>query len=250
MSHSRGSGSTTSSVKLLPKSVDTCSEPISTPTQSRSPSSTMSLMWPMRGGGGKVHCCHRLGVAQRLQLAPGLALVLADIEMRRQRAGEHHVAALQFAGPARPELVVRQPLVDPGPLEAAVVAARHADAAGRGEQRAVVERRDAGDEHALQRAMLDGPAALGFAEQRHAVDGADQDRVGGLVRPLDVGAAVGEQDHAAPICEPSRPSGGPAARSRSPGRHAEHHDRQHHADHVGQRAPHHLRQRHVRRDGA
>ena len=55
MSHSRGSGSTGSSVKLWPKSFDTCSEPISTPTHSRSPSSTMSLIWPMRGGGGKVH---------------------------------------------------------------------------------------------------------------------------------------------------------------------------------------------------
>ena len=97
-----------------------------------------------------------LGVAERLQLAPGLALVLADIEMRRQRAGEHHVAALQFAGAARPELVMRQALVDPGPFEAAVVAARHADAARRSEQRAVVERGDAADEHALQGAVLDG----------------------------------------------------------------------------------------------
>src|SRR5258708_26753767 len=84
-----------------------------------------------------------LGVAERLQLAPGLSLVLADIEMRRQRAGEHHIAALQFAGAARPELMVRQAVVDPGPFEAAVVAPRHADAARRGEQRTVVQRRDA-----------------------------------------------------------------------------------------------------------
>ena len=134
----------------------------------------------------------RLGVAERLQLAPGLALVLADIEMRRQRAGEHHVAALKLAGAARPELVMRQPLVDPGPFEAAVVAARHADAARRGEQRAVVERGHAADEHALHRAVLDGPAPLGLGQQGDAVHRANQDRVGGRLRPLDVGAAVGQ----------------------------------------------------------
>ena len=53
-------------------------------------------------------CVDALGVAERRQLAPGLALVLADVEMRRQRAGEHHVAALQLAGAARPEFVMRQ----------------------------------------------------------------------------------------------------------------------------------------------
>src|SRR6185503_20000004 len=99
-----------------------------------------------------------------------LALVLADIEMRRQRPGEHHVTALELAGAARPELVMGEARVDPGPLEPAIVAARHADAAGRGEQGAVVERGDARHEHALQGAVLDGPAALGFAEQGHAVN--------------------------------------------------------------------------------
>ena len=38
---------------------------------------------------------HGLGVAQRLQLAPRLTLVLADVEMRGQRAGKHRIAALQ-----------------------------------------------------------------------------------------------------------------------------------------------------------
>src|SRR5712671_6580562 len=102
----------------------------------------------------------RLGVAKCLELAPGLALVFADIEMRRQRAGEHHVAALQFSGAARPELVVRQAVVDPGPLETTIIASRHADATRRGKQRAVVRRGDAADEHALQGAVLDGPAAF------------------------------------------------------------------------------------------
>ena len=87
-----------------------------------------------------------LGLAERLQLAPRVALVLADVEMRRQRADEHHVAALQAAGASRPELVVRQTFVDPCPLDAAVVAAGHADAARRGKQRAVVERGDRADE--------------------------------------------------------------------------------------------------------
>ena len=124
-----------------------------------------------------------------------LALVLAHIEMRRQRAGEHHVAALQLAGAARPELVMRQALVDPIPLEAAVVAARHADAARRGEQRAVIQRGHAADEHALHGAMLDRPAPLGLAEKRNAIDRPDQDGVGRRLRALDVGAAVGQQNH-------------------------------------------------------
>ena len=222
MSHSCGSGSTGSSVKLCAEilrhlqraDLDADPQPVAVEHD------VLDVADARRRREGPL--LDRLGVAERLQLAPGLALVLADVEMRRQRAGEHHVAALQFAGAARPELVMRQAVVDPGPLDAAVVAARHADAARRGEQRAVVERGDAADEHALQGAMLDGPAALGFRQQRDAVHRADQDGVGGRLRPLDVGSAVGEQDHgslrsSAATCAP-RPSGGPAARSRSPGR--------------------------------
>src|SRR5258707_1038766 len=102
----------------------------------------------------------RLGVAKRLQLAPRIALVLADIEMRRKRPGKHHVAALQLAGAAGPEFMMRQALIDPGPFHAAVGAARDADAAGRGEQRAVVERGNAADEHALQGVFVSGVTAL------------------------------------------------------------------------------------------
>jgi len=51
------------------------------------------------------------------------------------------------------------------------------------------------DEHALQGAMLDRPAALGFRQQRYAIDRADQDRVGGRPCPLDVGPAVRQQNH-------------------------------------------------------
>src|SRR5262245_9587939 len=56
MSHSTGLGSTFNSLKLAPKSVETSNAPISIPTHRRSSSSTMSLTWPMRGGGGKHHC--------------------------------------------------------------------------------------------------------------------------------------------------------------------------------------------------
>ena len=56
MSHSRALGSTGSSVKLSPKSFETRRAPISMPTSKRSPSMTMSLTWPIRGGGGKHHC--------------------------------------------------------------------------------------------------------------------------------------------------------------------------------------------------
>ena len=191
MSHSCGSGSTGSSVKLCAEVVrhlqradlDADPEPIAVEHDVLDVTDARRRReGPFRDG---------LGVAERLQLAPGLALVLADIEMRRQRAGKHHVAALQFSGAARPEFVMRQAIVDPGPLHAAVVAPRHADAARRGEQRAVIERGDAADEHALKGAVLHGPAALGFRQQRDAVHRADQDRVGGrsarwmLVPPLD-----------------------------------------------------------------
>jgi hypothetical protein len=42
-------------VKLSPKSFDTSNAPISMPTSRRSPSNTISLTCPMRGGGGKHH---------------------------------------------------------------------------------------------------------------------------------------------------------------------------------------------------
>ena len=88
-------------------------------------------------------------VAERRQLAPGLALVLADVDMRRQRADQHHVAALQLAAARRPEIEMREAIVAPGPGHAAVFAPRHADAVGRGEQRAVVERGHRADEAAV-----------------------------------------------------------------------------------------------------
>jgi hypothetical protein len=80
--------------------------------------------------------------------------------MRRQRAGEDHVAALQLAGAARPEFVMGQALVGPLPFDAAIVASSDADAAGRSEQRAVLRGGYTGNENTLQGAMFDGPATL------------------------------------------------------------------------------------------
>ena len=71
----------------------------------------------------------RFGITQRRQLTPALAPVLADVEMRRQRAGEDHFALLQATGPRRPEFVMSKAVVHPAPFEAAIVAAGHADAA-------------------------------------------------------------------------------------------------------------------------
>jgi hypothetical protein len=81
------------------------------------------------------------------------------------------------------------------PLDAAVDATRHADAAGGGEQRAVVERGDAADEYASQRAVCDCPPALGPFQKSHAVDRPDQRLAGRRRGALDIGAAVGDQDH-------------------------------------------------------
>ena len=169
MSRSRGSGSTSSSVNVSPKSIDTDSVPISTPTSSRSPSSTMSLTWPMRGGGGKNHLS-TLGVLRNAgELAPALAFVLADVDVRRQRADQHDVAALQLAAARRPQIEMREAVVAPGPGHAAVFALRNADAVRCGEQRAVVERGHRADEASGQRAVLDRPAlaVLLRARRRH-----------------------------------------------------------------------------------
>ena len=160
MSRSCGSGSTGNSVNVSPKSIDTDSVPISTPTSSRSPSSTMSLTWPMRGGGGKNHLS-TLGVLRnRGELAPALAFVLADVDVRRQRADQNHVAALQFAAARRPDIEMCEAFVAPGPGHAAVVAPRDADAVGRGEQRAVIERGHRADEQpASARCLMAQPSA-------------------------------------------------------------------------------------------
>ena len=110
--------------------------------------------------------------------------------MRRQRADKHRFAAVQAAGARRPEFVMREAVVDPAPLDAAVVAAGDADAARRGEQRAVLERGDAGHEHALQRPVLLRPAPLGLLQKRDAVNRADHNRVGCGFGTLDVGSTV------------------------------------------------------------
>jgi hypothetical protein len=112
-----------------------------------------------------------------------------------ERTGKHHISTGKLAGTARPVFVVRKAFVLPSPFDAAIGAARHAYPARRGEQRAVIECGHAADEHALQRAVLHRPTALAFRKQRHAIDRADQDRVGGRVCPLDVGPAVRQQNH-------------------------------------------------------
>jgi hypothetical protein len=90
---------------------------------------------------------------------------------------------------------MRQAAVDPPPGHAAIVAARHADAARGCEQRAVIQRRDRTDEHALQRAMLHGPALVAACEDRDTVDRAHGDGVGRAGGTLDVRAAIRQEDH-------------------------------------------------------
>ena len=107
------------------------------------------------------------------------------------------VATLQAAGARRPEFVMGKAAVDPGPFHAAVIAAGDANAARRGEQRAVLERGDAGHEHALQRPVLLRPAPLGLLQKRNAVNRADHNRVGCGFGALDVGSAVRQQNHRA-----------------------------------------------------
>ena len=139
-------------------------------------------------------------VAQRRQFAPGLAAVLADIKMRRQRADADHVAALELAGARRPQVHVVEAVEDPGPGQAAVVAARGAKTVGRGKQGAVVGRGDGADGTAAERAVLDVPAVSGAFQQNDAVDGADHHRIRGRPAALRIRSAVGEQDHRSILC--------------------------------------------------
>ncbi len=138
-------------------------------------------------------------LAEPGEVAPRLALVLADVDMRRQRADQHHVAALQLAAARRPQIEMREAVVAPRPGHAAVFASRDTDAVGRGEQRAVVERGDRADEAAGQRPVLDRPAVGAARQHGDAVDGADHDGVRALLRAVNVAAAVGDQDHRAAL---------------------------------------------------
>ncbi len=138
---------------------------------------------------------HARRPAQRRQLAPALAGILADIEMRGQRPDTDHIVALQPAGARGPEVEMVHALVGPGPGDAAVAAAGDADAVGGGEQRAVVERRDRADEAAGERTVCDGPALRRAIEHGDAVDRADDDAVGGSSATAAIAAAVREQDH-------------------------------------------------------
>ena len=139
-------------------------------------------------------------VAQRRQFAPGLAAVLADIKMRRQRADADHVAARKLAGARRPQVHVVEAVEHPGPGQAAVVALRGAKTVGRGIQSAVVGRRDGADRAAAERAVLDDPAVRGAFEHDDAVDRAYEHGVRGGAAALRIRSAVGKQDHRSIPC--------------------------------------------------
>ena len=156
------------------ESFETSSAPISMPTSSRSPSSTMSLIWPTRGGGGNVHFATFRFCAAPAVLARFRPCLRShrDVPARRRQKPRRDPAACRRA-PTRTRM--RQAVIDPFPFDAAVVAACHADAARRGKQRPVIERRDRADEYALQRAMLHGPALFGACKDGNAIHRAHSD---------------------------------------------------------------------------
>src|ERR1700686_5311179 len=99
-------------------------------------------------------------IAQRRQFAPGLAAVVTDIKMRRQRADADHVAALELAGARRPQVHMVEAVEDPGPGIAAVVAARGAETVGRSIQGAVFRRSDGAERTAAEPRDGDLPGML------------------------------------------------------------------------------------------
>src|SRR5580704_1218770 len=89
---------------------------------------------------------------------------------------------------------------NPGPAQAAVVAARGAKTVGRGIQDAIFGTSDGADRTAAERAVLDLPTLSGALEHNDAVDGADHHRVRGRAVAMGVGSAIGEQDHRSIPC--------------------------------------------------
>src|SRR5262249_58482321 len=63
-----------------------------------------------------VHAWH---AAQRRKLAPVLTGILAEVEMRRQRADTDHLAPAELAAARRPPIEMNLPPVDPAPRHAA-----------------------------------------------------------------------------------------------------------------------------------